>query len=209
VSATVKLSIGESEALARKALRGVGCDWGLSEEGAFAVGLLCERGVPALRALVVLTQAYNAADSASACVCCPLTLGIRIMDGVDAIETLAGLAHTSVVAPVLLLPFVARALDDAAETAVLHWKTGPVRVAPGLDMDRAAVRLLADVSTDVLTDCTRTAPLKGLADAQPQSQRAEVWPACHATLEAFAHRTYVPASEYSRASGAGGAGPDD
>ena len=209
MSAVVKLSIGECETLGQKALRGVGCSWGLAQEGAFAVGMLCERGVPALRSLAVLTQAYDTEAITPTLACCPLTLGIRIMDSVDAIEALEGLGQVSVVAPVLLLPFVARALDDAAEAAVLNWQTGTLRVAPGFHMDRAAARLLADVGTDVLTGCTRAAPLESSVRVPPHSRRAEVWLACHSTLAAFAHRTYVPASAQSRASGAGGAGPDD
>ena len=106
MSAVVKLSIGECETLGQKALRGVGCSWGLAQEGAFAVGMLCERGVPALRSLAVLTQAYDTEAITPTLACCPLTLGIRIMDSVDAIEALEGLGQVSVVAPVLLLPFV-------------------------------------------------------------------------------------------------------
>jgi hypothetical protein len=209
MTTVVRLSIGECESLALKALRGVGCDWGIAQEGAFAVGMLCERGVPALRSLAVLTQAYDAHGRVAPPACCPLTLGVRIMDSVDAVAALDASAKTTVVAPVLMLPFVARALDDAAEAVVLNWQSGAVHISPGLDIGFAAARALGGVSVDVLENCLRAPVAEQGKYVSVQERRAEVWRRCLSMLEAFAHRTYVPASEASRASGAGGEGPDD
>lgn len=209
MTSALNLSLGECEALAQKALRGVGCHWGLAQEGAFAVGMLSERGVPALRALVTLTKAYDEHGTVPGPTYCPLTLGIRVSDSADAVATLDSLVGTPVLAPALFLPFAARALNDVAQAVVLEWSDTSVRIAPGLNLDRAAARSLTGLRQDVLKRCVREAESLGPTPATPTTRRAEVWPACRATLEAFAHRTYVPASAQSRASGAGGAGPDD
>ncbi|MBS0565738.1 MAG: DUF3726 domain-containing protein [Proteobacteria bacterium] len=94
------LSRTESRALAVKAAKGAGLDWGLAEEAGYAVEWLAARGIDGLSPLAAWLDARAAGSGAR----CPLALGARLAD----LPPAAGLSLGPVAWPVLLLPFLDR-----------------------------------------------------------------------------------------------------
>ena len=121
------LSLNETEALARKAARGAGLPWGLAEETGKAVRWLALRRLPSLALLADHLEANDGRAYAALAPedeagvwrapsgrLCPLVVGCALLDrrhdlaGGRTVET-GPVAH-----PLLLLPAVARAVDEAS-----------------------------------------------------------------------------------------------
>jgi hypothetical protein len=175
------LSLGEVQSLALKAARGAGRSFGIAEEAGFAVRWLTERGVDGAGHLAALLVASDGAAEG-----CPLHLGAAWSDAGQVPE-----GAVSVICPMLLLPFLpglcgAGGLAVSAEPAVAR-VSGAGDLAGDLPMARVAVRVLA--CETVRSGARHT--------------RAKVDKAALAQLQDFAFRTYAPATEASRNSGAG------
>ena len=201
------LSLNEVEALAKKATRGAGYSWGLAEEASKAVRFLCHRGLDGCGALADVLQRFdgvgveycvpfceNGLWQTNAGDMCPIYLGAALSDRAD--HVLVQPFRTSAVAqPFLLVPFAAQVACAITDTVTLT--DGAVRIVT--DGKQIAMQGSCDSrSTGVVLK-------KGgsLADPLIHSSRAVVEDAIWAQLNAFAHRTYAPATEESRAKGAG------
>ena len=172
------LSLTEFQSLALKALRGAGYHWGESEDGARAARRLVEAGLPGVAALCLLVDSLPDPDL------CPIRRGCALSDAPP--ELPCDLPDT--VLPILLLPFLAPS-PTALVSGDGRGHTGPDGMAWSGPADAmpCAVRL-------------------SVADSEPQRTpvtRAAITEAQLALLQGFAHRTYAPATEESRAKGAG------
>ena len=198
-------SLRETRALAVKAAKGAGMPWGLAEEAGFAVFWLQGYGAPGAKALAEYLSWSDRPATAVAppppfggqpdpsVLYCPISLGAAISDARMRAPADLGCVR----APLLLIPFVAAATTSGSQclewnhTEVLVSQSG-FEVAPPdrpLDVVQAQCRL---------TTCRRELPISARSTRVPETEDEHI-----ATLEAFAARTYAPATEQSRLTGAG------
>lgn len=190
-------SLNEVEATAKKAARGAGYSWGVADEAGFAARWLTARGADGCAALAALLRRmdgvdFNAAkpdmtqdDWAVAGLLCPLLTGCLMSDLGRRDYSIGPVA-----VPILVLPFVAGRGGAAIETASGTVTTDGESVCFNGIIDESASRVIV------------AAPMV-MPDRLDRSDRANPDPAAWATLLAFAHRTYAPATEESRLKGAG------
>ncbi|NNL17275.1 MAG: DUF3726 domain-containing protein [Boseongicola sp.] len=186
---TAVWSLNEIEALSRKAARGAGYGWGLAEESGQAVRWLLARGLPGADALLTACQmtAARAPDS------CPLTYGCALSDG-----TSISVVERKVIAPLLVLPFVAWTANRQEKELCLHWSGAAFAILKSGELAFGGDELLPDVAT-VRIDLEVPS---GLVSAKVR-HRAEVSCETFVSLSEFAAKTYAPATQASRESGAG------
>jgi hypothetical protein len=216
------LSLSEVAALAAKAARGAGLSWGLAEEAAYAARWLAAHqlaGATLLRRHLVAIDGRGWRELApvvapdgwrteSGAALSPLAAGPALADR-------AGLADGPAAAPTLLqvgdpallLPFVALAAEPLGCPLRIVWD-GVVAVvdgAGGLALDASGAGLEARRAAVVTV-----APAEPtVAPRPPQAAPCAVPVVVRRGLEAFAARTYVPASAASRTgAGAGTHDPD-
>ncbi len=176
-------SLGEITALCTKAARGAGKPWGLAEEAGWAVRWLAERGLPGPEAFAAYLSSREGP--------CPVTVGASMADtGAIGLMTDAG----AIAEPLLLVPFLSRLAPTAK----------------ALQVDAAGQGFLVwDGETDLSCNLAQGAQLRVVGEAASgeacsHTQRIEaIVPEALAVLEGFAGRTYAPATEASRAKGAG------
>ena len=200
-------ALGEVEGLAKKAARGAGYPWGLAEEAAMATRWLCRAGGDGVGALASLLGQVDGVDMgdlrpvrmadgwrAEGPLLCPLYLGATLSDLGGPLPT-RPLSLMGLVAPLLLLPFCAALCREAGQQACLDGGGGTA-LTDGAGMQ------FADRLPEGPADVTLTRH-EGPFMAHPLATRANPDPAAWASLERFAHRTYAPATDTSRAKGAG------
>jgi hypothetical protein len=215
---TLRLSLGELEAAARKAARGAGYPWGLAEEAGRAARALAGIGLDGAdllaRLLAEVAQRphqplapahLDGIWTAAAGPLCPIRTGAVLCDLARALPE-GGMALSRVLVPGLVLPFAADAarLRDAPVT--LSWRGGIVGIGPeGLPRASGILKLAEVAEADLFLHPGGTA----LPAALPWT-RACAAPSAWQALQALAQRTYAPATEASRLTGAGaGAGDTD
>lgn len=189
------LSLGEFEALCRKACVGAGYSWGQAEDAGKAMRWLCANGVAATGALTALLAQRKTGELGA--FRCPIEAGTMLCDGLYQPE--AGPVDLgSILSPVLMFPFAGWAAQSkqislAVEVAGTDWhiaKTGVLTAPPS-----GAVPAVAQVLVT--------------ADSPPNSckiaafSRASITPETFEILSQFAQKTYAPATEASRVQGAG------
>ena len=193
-------SLGETAALSLKAARGAGMSWGLAEETAASVVWLHSRGLPGISALCSYLGRYLEQPAApqSPGGGCPIMTGCALIDGMmDVPETSSrtlDLGHVH--APLLLLPFVAR-LEPGHYWLQAPGLPGPVTSTKGDGWQSQCLRGSGS--------CTVS-----LGDGPQVDPELEIitrvdgrFTCCVDRLDAYAHRTYAPATGQSRMSGAG------
>ena len=198
------LSFNEIEALASKATRGAGLDWGLAEEAAAAARWLAERGLDWSSAVLLRCRTRASQDmhvegtSVRGEVLCPLRLGAYLA---DAGLSSSGLTLRDVAVPLLLMPFLARAgtrpltVTFGGQAAYAIAGSDTYSLSGGGD---ARVGLSTTAVTLTLGTRIETLP--------PLAVRVRPLPVSVDVLEAlavFERQTYVPASAQSRLAGAG------
>jgi len=191
----VKVSFNELDAMAKKAARGIGCPWGMAEEAGKAARWLCARGEDGGR---LLAGHLTAAET---CCCsdwdraqrCPLRVGALLGDSLDVLAGDESLTFDEVGHPLLVAAFVVR--EEGC--VVIAWEDATVVVSHEA-MKAGGAALHAD--TGVNLRCTAQ---HDALPVEPWLSRAEVDETAWATLMTLAHRTYAPATDESRAKGAG------
>jgi uncharacterized protein DUF3726 len=208
---TMIVSLNEIESLALKAARGAGMSWGLAEEAAAAAAWLARQDLPWAETLAGILAGQHAtsppqiaadaiAPSHTGSRICPILCGALLSD----LGPAAGITVVhDVLAPVWLAPFVARWVGPD-RVVRLGWPDVSLRIsqdgAIGTDAAAPGLALTFADRVEIVMEpsATRQAPPR-------QRQRTgyitpeDAW---HA-LQAFEHRTYVPASAQSRLAGAG------
>lgn len=204
-------SLNEFEAMARKAARGCGLSWGLAEEAGRAGRFLAVHGLPAPRLLAdLLTQNDGVpyGDLVPDCGAepwvapsgrlCPLIAGAALSDRLQALASGQSIRLGRCAFPVFLLPALAARDGDA--TLVATWEGVAVSVGPeGLSVDGPAEALCLKETDGVLIHRDKA----GRGQSLPVRGRCEMQRDAAEVLQRFAHRTYAPATEESRAAGAG------
>ena len=200
------LSLGEVEAMARKAARGAGYDWGIADEAGYAVRWLEARKVGGIIALAeVLDVVANAEPSGFApkgmidWTCpqnqlCPVMTGLVLADG--AMLRGSGVINLpSVMAPLLLLPFVGHLSASQGHALSVVAGTGSAIVL-GENINVTGDWRTYDGPVEIKPRDARPPPGAKITRVNPD-------PSAWKTLKRMASRTYAPATEASRLMGAG------
>lgn len=207
------VSQNEIEVMGKRAARGAGLSWGLAEEAGKTARWLSSRGLPGPEQLAeILTRNDGkpyvelAPVSLEGVWCapsdrlCPLITGAVLCDHANRIAGGVQIKLGPVAQPLLLAPYAA-AVAKMTNTAVeLAWgDTVLIFTADGYAIEGDGKTLTARKADGVL--CRRVCDARvGLADYVPgRSVDAETW----GRLAAFAQRTFAPATEASRLTGAG------
>ena len=199
-------SLGEIAALATKAARGSGMDWGLADEAGYAVKWLQRRQLPGVAALCRYLSWRQAGeitiwpdDTARDGHYCPIATGAAYGDGVFGDDVQFARVRT----PLLLIPFISlRAANTpvclSMENAVFvltQDKLGFSKNDTAILMDSSACQIYAasdDELPAMITIANDTIPRVPVTAS-----------ACITVLNSFAKNTYAPATESSRLAGAG------
>lgn len=197
-------SLNEMETLARKAARGAGMSWGMAEEAGKATRWLCARGLPGGAILLALLEQNDQCppDEIGPIDCgavwrgpkgqlCPLIAGAALADSA---ESLTPLTLEGVTQPAFLLPFAAMIAEVRGDGVTLSWEGCTASFPPA----QASGTLDPTGPVTVRLEFAATS-----GDALPDRWRTDVSPEVAKALNAFAHRTYAPATEASRLAGAG------
>lgn len=205
---TCELSLSEAGALAFKAARGVGLDWGMAEEARASVVWVHHRGLPGLQALLgvldlVRQPMERPAGSPSALAAVSVLHAGAALSDHGSIPP-EGLHLTAVAGPVLMVPFVAH----LPGVHLVQWR-GPEAGAQVTVRGTGAagaedIWCVGATQTESVARISIT-PLPEAPAAKPvaRSTRARVRLDHLVRLEAFAAATYAPATEASRTKGAG------
>lgn len=204
-------SLNEVAATARKAARGVGYDWGVADEFGRTTRQLYALGQEACAPLAGLLSAVEGVAAAALmprldegrwlanAQICPVYLGLSLCDRATTLP--ANWQATKVLQPLLLLPFLQFVAAVQKQPLILQADCGKVLI----DRHHIEVKTpLPHIAERLQVSGSDMAPT-----AHGAFQRAHPDPAIWQTLEAFAHRTYAPATELSRQLGAGSAQSDN
>jgi len=187
-------SLGEAKALSIKAARGGGLPWGMAEEAGFAIHWLQSHGAPGVAALAGLLGWRDGLAKVDHDLC-PICLGTAIMDAGRGVPAELGRIRQ----PLLLAPFIAACTPSGMQMA---WK--------GVRLTLSEAGLVTDAEREALliaeADCTAERGVARVAETTTRVPETEA--DAIAALGDFAARTYAPATEASRMSGAG-AGTSD
>lgn len=211
-----ELSLSEIRALAVKAARGAGLEWGLAEEAGYAAEWLSARGLPGGAWLSAALQGAGGTTAwpdgaAGAGLHCAVRTGATLVDHAS-IPGEGGLpgafALPAVAGPGLLLPFLARLAELRGSCVRIAVDGCQVALGPDGAMAGNAAALtdgVAEVSVVI-----GAAPIRP-ADQSPTcpGARAPVPAAALAHLTDLARRTVVPASEKSRTDAGSTMGDND
>jgi len=206
-------SLNEIEAISKKAARGAGFSWGMSEEAGKAVRWLVAYGFAGAEAFADLLETSNGlsrADFAPREVShmmapadgpmCPIACGAVLCDAAARLTRDGGTAMLRVAHPLLVVPFAAAAAGILRKPVTIGW--GDLAIV----VDASDV-WVSDPQDELNAPWVDRIDYQrgGQADGTPKrpSFRGTVSPEAQATLAKFAHRTYAPATEESRMFGAG------
>ncbi|MEM7122456.1 MAG: DUF3726 domain-containing protein [Pseudomonadota bacterium] len=211
-------SFNEIESMGKRAARGAGLSWGLAEEAGKAARWLTEHGEPGADLLAkrlgdIDRLAYadlapvdqDGVWRAPRGQLCPLIAGPMLSDQAAAITAGDELVLGAIADPVFLAPYAAAIAKQTGKAIVLRWEGAVLTVtADGLAFEGRRDQRDVAVAETVTCALAATTPMVSPACIQRQPVDAEAW----RRLDAFAQRTFAPATEESRLAGAG-AGLDD
>jgi len=181
-------ALNEVEAMAKRATRGAGYEWGLAEEAAKATRWLCAQGLDGAN---ILAGVLGSGERDSTC---PLSAGAGLSDRATLLSatpsTLNGVTNTA-----MLLPFAALAARQTGAAVIVT--CGDARaVTDGNRLSLTGSFPIGVSDVEVHTGGALEKPTPPATRANPDPDAWEV-------LGRLAHRTYAPATEESRMLGAG------
>ena len=198
-------SLNEVEVTAKKAARGSGFTWGMAEEAGKATRWLCGKGVNGCAELSRLlsiaernierTPILEAGIWKSvASSLCPISVGACMADQAHELDA-QGWQVNDVACPAFLMPFAA---EIAAKTGQTVDVTGQefTAVTDGIHLNLTGQLPVHGVPVTIRTSQKTLRPSDAFSRAAPTETDWTV-------LQTLAHRTYAPATEASRAKGAG------
>lgn len=206
----VNLSLNEAQALAKKAAKGAGINWGAAHETGRAARWLLEQGIDPFPDLLATLDAHLGWPEAELA---PQRLGDELMgrhgrlSGIMAglsladvgIEDQSNIRLRGVVGAELIAGFIALALESGQ---------GCLMTDGVCSMQFSRNACQRDRPQSWRTDITLSASVLP-NDNEERFERAHILPIHLNKLEAFAMRTYAPATEASRLAGAGSALSDN
>ena len=207
------VSNNELDALVRKAFRGAGYHWGEAEEaGKAAIWLARNRLAPATLTLYLLGgAAHNVARlrpapdrhrwAETGRETCPLLAGIALADEATSVFEGSVVRFARLHTPGFLLPFLGQ--------LALSRNKGIRLALPQIEVTVTPDRVVFDGSAEALT--TPSPATLGKVELVPENKEIHASPTFSTeissdewdSLNDFAAKTYVPASEHSRLAGAG------
>lgn len=215
-------SLNEVETYGRRAARGAGMSWGLAEEAGKAARWLAEHGLPGVELLVRLltindgrsysNMAPEVRDNrwqASAGDLCPVCCGAALCDRAELLAHGSAIHFNDLACPLLLAPFVdcSRSVDGGS--CEMRWPNVRLLLSgdgvmlecakPSAHLSERAEEVRVSLRLSHTVQPTHLPRTEGIETA------ASAWRA----LEALAKRTYVPATDESRARGAGAGRTDN
>lgn len=218
----ITCSLNEIETYGRRAARGSGMCWGLAEEAGSAARWLAERDLPGVQLLAGLLTAnagrryesmaptiHGGRWRASDGELCPLCSGATLRDRIHMLAPGDELCMERLAYPLLLAPFLDQSRRPGDACCELRW--ADVRVS----VSSLGVALACSEDSACWSECADE--VRVLVSAGPEIQPTHhpriagvgapisAWRA----INALAERTYVPASEESRARGAGAGSIDN
>jgi Protein of unknown function (DUF3726) len=193
-------SFNEIITLAAKAARGAGLGWGQAEDIGRAARWLAERGLPWDAALCRLLEAKDAVARTSRMVEVGDWAADAAQGEVRIIEDMRD--------AIWIIPLVSAAIFGRPRSISVRCSGTDIYLSPdGAMASDGENPLLSDQSGPGRIEAIATeAPLR---DQQRRSRPDPISPEALATLSIFADRTLVPASDVSRAKGAGAAQSDN
>lgn len=217
------LSRNEVASLCMKAARGAGMSWGMAEEAGFSAAWLVMHGIDGPGHLCThLEQAqgrqwaelcpsvtagdWRAADGRKLC---PIVLGATLCDYAAVPE--GPVAECSIRLgvvdhPILLLPFLANITQNNGVLITVAWAEGSVCIAQDATWLEAATGALCDSTAELTLTAKRGVAKDARSEKLPKANTSAD---SIATLNTFAMRTTVPASEQSRAGAGSTLGDND
>lgn len=205
-------SLNEIEAMSKRAARGAGLPWGLCEEAAKGTRWLASFGLPGpalLADLLELNDRLPPVDlspislsgdwRAPAGRLSPLIAGSAMSDSAMRMDQGDTITMVNVSFPLLVVPFASGAALRLQGAVTVEW--GDVHLTTdGLNLSiQGPIEALETDLTDKLC-CFASA---GMTAPKAPVVRGTLDSDVAARLNAFAHRTYAPATEQSRLLGAG------
>ena len=198
-------SIGEIGALATKAARGSGLDWGLAEEAGYAVNWLQRRQLPGVMALCrYLSWRHHGNltswpdETGAHGHYCPITIGAAYGDGAFGDEV----QFSRIKTPLLLIPFLAiRTTKKPLEVNIGSSRFYLAKDQIGYTNNDTAI--LSDAATCQISIASSRPPNITITSLSDLPRVPATVTACVSVLERFAKNTYAPATEESRLAGAG------
>ena len=206
-------SLNEVEGLARKAARGSGLSWGLSEEAGKSARWLESKGLPGAEILSALLTLNDGKSYETICPeatsghwdakgghLCPLIAGTTICDHASDLKAGHDIDLGKTTYPMLLLPLIAGAARLSGKVIEVTWQGMTAIVTADGDIGFSEdTALLASEVEAVSIRATEAQADNVLA----QRLRVDIPGDIAAALGAFAHRTYAPDTPESRLAGAG------
>lgn len=205
-------SLTEIETHCRKAARGSGLSWGLAEEAGKIARYLASHKIdgPKLLANYIIWRKCGVdADSiphsdgdnwqTTSNEMCPIIAGSILSDRAELIEQVARTTFSNVAWPALMIPQLVRAAEATGKPMVLEWDDFRATASStGIRFD----------GQNIMASSTQSVSCGGYAEEangveQPATIGFKVENSDWDELATSAHRTYAPASEESRRSGAG------
>jgi hypothetical protein len=212
-----ELSLNEVESLAAKVGRGCGFSWGLAEEIGRSARQLARAGFPWAEALLLLAEKTSGLQPPSLAQAerwrehrsavgsttplCPVRAAALLIDDPTILQT-KPLHLENVGVPIWIAGMLAA--SSAAGGFEVAWPAASALAARQGILQKARTGAWLAPAADV-----RISPVVAPPSQPPLLRRALVDDAILAALGSFAARIYVPASESSRAKGAGGGSVDE
>lgn len=207
------LSLNEIEVIAKRAARGAGMHWGHAEETGKAVRWLAAQGLPWPEIFLSLLNRVDGAGfehtapkidgwvwNARSDFMSPITAGAALVDRADVCAAEDGIEIKRLAYPLILAPYVAGVSTLMGKAFELSWPGFRMMVSTDI---RAITGTYVDMSQS-LADCV-VCGNKNSALLPPREIAPffEIEDSAFSGLSEFAARTFAPATEASRVSGAG------
>lgn len=206
-------SLNEIEAMGKRAARGAGLPWGLAEEAGKAARWLTARGLPGpeqLAEILTRNDGKNYDELAPVSAegiwqapsgrLCPLAAGAALCDRAAEIAAGQEIEFGPTAQPLLLAPYAAGAAKLAGAAVELSWAGTVLVFTPdGVSIEGERAAMTSRSADSVRCRRAENAEVASPASATGRMVDAETW----SRLNAFAQRTFAPATEASRLVGAG------
>jgi hypothetical protein len=205
------VSLNEIDAAVKRAARGIGLSWGLAEEAGRGARWLAAHRIAGPDIVLSALKAHESGPlsamgpsesqrvwHARAGILSPILAGARFSDEAGC---RTGLVLASVICPVMLLPWVAWTANATGQAFELLWPGTRIRVfAEGVDFVGAAAAARGQAADIRIVTIAAALPGEACRERQVGVQvEASTW----SCLQQLALRSFVPASERSRLTGAG------
>jgi len=214
----IDYSLNETASRAKLAAKGAGYSWGMAEEVARAVFWLADRNLPGPAMLLELLSCYSSTESVALGVpsidegqfsakekwLCPVASGCALSDSCKKFDDTTRIILSDVKCPLLLLPFIADIAKRSDSVIVLELDEHTVSTDGNLVWlsvsNLASLKQAAAIVCRSASSAERTLTSTGFGSSHNRAVIEDyVWEA----LGRYAHHTYAPATQSSRALGAG------